>query len=82
MYVIYTGKMKLPDKRLSNFLSIIGLLDKRVELDRKIKPGDSKYFAALTAMASKIAYENKTFIQNVVEKIWKVVYNELSCPKV
>ncbi|CAI9758810.1 unnamed protein product [Fraxinus pennsylvanica] len=66
------GKMELPNQQSFNFLSTIGFLDNRVELDKKIKPGDSKYFAALTAMASKIAYENEEFIQVVVKKIWKM----------
>lgn len=58
--------------RSVSFVSIIGHLDSRVDLDCSIKPGTNKYFAALSAMASKLAYENDQYIKLIVEKIWKV----------
>ncbi|KAJ7944428.1 Lipase [Quillaja saponaria] len=66
------GKLLMTDKTSETFVSIFGHLDKRVELDRDIKPGDTRYHAALSAMASKIAYENKAFIETTVRDHWKM----------
>ncbi|XP_019182473.1 PREDICTED: uncharacterized protein LOC109177545 isoform X3 [Ipomoea nil] len=65
------GTLEMPDEKSSSYMSFIGHLDKRVDLG-KFKPGDKKYFGALCAMASKISYENKAFIQSVVEHRWKM----------
>lgn len=68
-----TGKVeKAPEETSPKFLSFIGNLDKRVELDSNIKYGDPKYYAALSMMASKASYENKAYIQTVVTDHWKV----------
>ncbi|XP_047316511.1 triacylglycerol lipase OBL1-like [Impatiens glandulifera] len=64
------GKLKKPKKEEQ--VSVIGHLDSRFELDRNIKLDEPKYFPALCAMASKIAYESPDFIQNVVENSWKM----------
>lgn len=53
-------------------MSFIGYLDKRVDLG-KFKPGDKKYFGALCAVASKVSYENRAFIQSVVQHRWEVI---------
>ncbi|KAL7101374.1 hypothetical protein ACP275_08G050400 [Erythranthe tilingii] len=66
------GNVVVPDRTTASFVSIVGHVDNRVELDKNIKPGTNKYFANLSAMASKLAYENKEFIRHVVEKIWKM----------
>ncbi|KAG8384378.1 hypothetical protein BUALT_Bualt04G0111900 [Buddleja alternifolia] len=66
------GKVAMPGKNSSSYLSIIGLMDNRLELDKNINPGSNKYFATLSAMASKLAYENDEFIQVTVEKGWKM----------
>ncbi|EYU44404.1 hypothetical protein MIMGU_mgv1a024416mg [Erythranthe guttata] len=68
---LFKGNVVVPDRTTASFVSIVGHLDNRVELDKNIKPGTTKYFANLSAMASKLAYENKEFIRHVVEKIWK-----------
>ncbi|PIN10582.1 putative lipase [Handroanthus impetiginosus] len=75
--LIFRGKVELPDQKSVRFLSTIGHLDNRVDLDKNIKPGSNKYFASLSAMASKIAYENEDFIQHTVEKAWKMDYLEV-----
>ncbi|KAK4488387.1 hypothetical protein RD792_004149 [Penstemon davidsonii] len=69
---IVRGKVVMPDKNSSSYVSFIGHLDKRVELDKNIIPGREKYFASLSAMASKLAYENKEFIKVTVEEKWKM----------
>ncbi|CAK7337683.1 unnamed protein product [Dovyalis caffra] len=61
-----------PIKESETFLSIIGHMDKRVDLDKNIKLDDSRYYSALSVMAAKIAYENKAFVENAVINHWKV----------
>nr|CAB3486027.1 unnamed protein product [Digitaria exilis] len=61
------GRMEYPDKSSPTYRSMTGLIDRRVDLDRSIKPTDSRFDAALCVMASKLAYENEPFIRNVME---------------
>ncbi|KAF3438962.1 hypothetical protein FNV43_RR17237 [Rhamnella rubrinervis] len=61
-----------PDRESATFRTIVGYMDKRVKLDKKFKPGDDKYCKALSAMAAKIAYENKAFIKTTVTKHWEM----------
>lgn len=58
------------DKESESYVSAIGCLDKRVDLD--INPDNSKYFPLLSALASKVVYENKNFVKAAVEGQWKV----------
>lgn len=64
--------MIIPDKTSSTFLSFIGNLDKRVELDSTIKHADGNYNALLSMMASKVSYENKAYIETTVKDHWEV----------
>lgn len=50
----------------------MGNLDRRIDLDEKIKANDNKYKGSLSVMASKLSYENGNFIENVVRNHWKV----------
>ncbi|OVA15828.1 Lipase [Macleaya cordata] len=53
------GKLVLPDKTSAAYRSSIGNIDTRLELDETIKPGDSRYCGALSAMAAKLSYETE-----------------------
>ncbi|KAJ6412997.1 hypothetical protein OIU84_005920 [Salix udensis] len=66
------GRVERPVKESETFLSFVGHLDKRVDLDRNIKLGDSRYYSALSVMAAKVAYENKAFVENAVRNHWKM----------
>ncbi|XP_062226985.1 triacylglycerol lipase OBL1-like [Phragmites australis] len=71
---ILHGRMEYPDKSSPTYRSMTGLIDRRVDLDRSIKPTDNRYDAALCVMASKLAYENEAFIQNVVTRHWQMEF--------
>ncbi|KAK6128686.1 hypothetical protein DH2020_037574 [Rehmannia glutinosa] len=66
-------KVIFPDKTSARFLSFIGNIDKRFELDPSINPGDKRYYAALSVMAAKASYENKNYIESVVKDHWKEI---------
>ncbi|CAB4287415.1 unnamed protein product [Prunus armeniaca] len=68
------GEVIIPEKDSRMFLSFIGHLDKRVELDKSIKHGDGRYNAALSMMASKISYENRFYIRTTVQENWKMEF--------
>lgn len=68
-------KVVVPDKESAKFLSFLGNVDKRVELDESITGEDRRYNSALSMMASKVSYENKAFIQETVQHIWKVLHD-------
>lgn len=71
---VLRGKVVKPDKTSATFLSFIGNLDKRMELDKNINHGDSRYYGALSMMASKASYENKAYIKTIVNDHWKMEF--------
>ncbi|PIN25223.1 putative lipase [Handroanthus impetiginosus] len=68
----FTGKVKHPERTSASFLSFIGNIDKRIELDSQISPDDKRYHSALSIMAAKASYENEDHIKYVVEDRWKM----------
>ncbi|KGN62006.1 uncharacterized protein LOC101210786 isoform X1 [Cucumis sativus] len=66
------GKMEIPKAESEKFMSFIGQIDRRVELDSSIKSGDYRYFSSLTVMASKLSYENHAFVKVTVQDHWKM----------
>ncbi|KAL6658073.1 hypothetical protein ACP70R_004320 [Stipagrostis hirtigluma subsp. patula] len=68
------GRMEYPDKSSPTYRSFTGFIDRRVDLDRSIKPTDSRHDGALCVMASKLAYENEAFVRNVVTSNWQMEF--------
>ncbi|XP_052204155.1 triacylglycerol lipase OBL1-like [Diospyros lotus] len=68
----FQGKKVKRDE--DSFLSVVGHADPRKQLDKDIKPGDIRYHAALSMMASKASYENKAYIQTTVKDQWKMEF--------
>ncbi|CAN4079668.1 unnamed protein product [Withania somnifera] len=68
------GRTIVPDKESAAFLSFIGNLDKRFELDIKSleEVRGRRYDAAISMMAAKAAYENKACIETTVNDLWKM----------
>lgn len=71
IFNFFQGK-ELMDKNSKDYLSVVGHLDKRVELESSIKREDPRYNAALSIMASKASYENQAFLRATVQDQWKM----------
>ncbi|KAL9229767.1 hypothetical protein vseg_005200 [Gypsophila vaccaria] len=62
------------DENSEGFISFLGHLDGRIELDKEISKEDSRYYPALSMMAAKLVYENASFIKNTVTNHWNMEY--------
>ncbi|CAA3007252.1 Fungal lipase-like domain containing [Olea europaea subsp. europaea] len=71
-----TGKVIYPEKDSATFVSLIGNIDNRVKLDNNISREDRRYNAVLSAMASKVSYENKAYVESTVKNQWKMEFLE------
>ncbi|XP_056843321.1 triacylglycerol lipase OBL1 isoform X2 [Raphanus sativus] len=69
---LVTGKLLKPEESSAIYTSFLGCSDRRVALDEKINVATIEYKSMLSIMASKIAYENKSFITSVVKNTWKM----------
>lgn len=69
-----TGKVEMPDKTSAKYLSFVGNLDKRVELDDSINRGDKRYNASISIMASKASYENEAYLKTTIQDHWKMEF--------
>lgn len=70
----FKGDVIWPDGSSAAFVSLIGNFDRRIDLDRKIQPGNRKYKAMLSVMAAKFSYENQFSIQTAVEEHWQMEF--------
>ncbi|KAJ6827423.1 uncharacterized protein M6B38_368230 [Iris pallida] len=70
----FTGQLKMPDPNSMDFKSPFAFIDTRVKLEKNIKPGDSAYYAHLSVMASKLAYENEARIKSIVRGYWDMEF--------
>ncbi|XP_051150856.1 triacylglycerol lipase OBL1-like [Andrographis paniculata] len=68
---LFTGRLVRPDKESERFASLVGNLDKRLNLDTKMVVRE-EYFAALAMMGAKLSYENQSFVQKVVSNRWQM----------
>ncbi|CAH8373423.1 unnamed protein product [Eruca vesicaria subsp. sativa] len=75
---LLTGKLVKPEESSATYVSFVGCTDRRVELDKKISVGTIDYKSMLSIMASKVSYENKSFITSVVKNTWEVKFIFLS----
>ncbi|CAA0840673.1 alpha/beta-Hydrolases superfamily protein [Striga hermonthica] len=71
---LLTGRVVIPDKTSATFKSTAANVDTRLELDTNIAIESNKYNAALAMMASKLSYENKSFIRNVITNHWRMEF--------
>ncbi|KAK9670392.1 hypothetical protein RND81_13G198800 [Saponaria officinalis] len=67
------GEMMI-DENSDGYISFLGHLDSRIELDEEISKEDGRYYPALSMMAAKLAYENASFIKNTVTHHWNMEY--------
>ncbi|KAJ9186751.1 hypothetical protein P3X46_002289 [Hevea brasiliensis] len=71
---ILRGRMVWPDRSSATFTSVMGNLDKRLELDKTIRHGNRSYNASLALMAAKLSYENEAFIRIIVKDRWHMEF--------
>ncbi|KAK8495968.1 hypothetical protein V6N13_103488 [Hibiscus sabdariffa] len=74
LFKLMTGKLVWYDKSSAEFKSMMSFMDSRFELDKKIKPGDSKYKASVFVMSAKLSYENEARVKTVVIEHWKMKF--------
>ncbi|KAL2242086.1 UNVERIFIED_CONTAM: putative feruloyl esterase A [Sesamum indicum] len=75
LFNLLTGRLVRPDKSSAGFISVVGYTDKRWNLDRSIR-NHEKYNASLAIMASKLSYENESFVRNIVTHHWQMEFVE------
>ncbi|XP_065880352.1 triacylglycerol lipase OBL1-like isoform X2 [Euphorbia lathyris] len=66
------GEVIMPERSSGSFRSTAANCDWRIEMDKNIKGGDTKYNSGLAFMASKLSYENEECIKSVVTDHWKM----------
>ncbi|XVF59408.1 hypothetical protein PTKIN_Ptkin07bG0273600 [Pterospermum kingtungense] len=63
---IIKGKIVILDKKAATYLSMVGFLDTRMDLDSSIIFGDDKYYPAISMMACKAVYNNEAYTKSIV----------------
>ncbi|XWS41905.1 hypothetical protein CRYUN_Cryun17cG0122300 [Craigia yunnanensis] len=69
---IMKGKVVIPDRKAATYLSFVGFVDTRMELDSKINHGDGMYNPALSIMACKAVYNNAAYTKAIVDGHWEM----------
>ncbi|KAK4383442.1 hypothetical protein Sango_2775900 [Sesamum angolense] len=75
LFNLLTGRLVRPDKSSAGFTSAIGYTDKRWNLTRSIRNHGNNN-ASLAIMASKLSYENESFVRNIVTHHWQMEFVE------
>lgn len=70
--VWFPGKLQWPDRSSATFRSVVGNIDRRIELDASIKREDVRYIPSLAIMAAKLSYESENHVKTVVQRHWMV----------
>ncbi|KAK4754113.1 hypothetical protein SAY87_002217 [Trapa incisa] len=65
------GNVVFPETTSADFVSFIGNLDLRVDLDQSI---EEDYYAQLSMMSAKAAYENEAYVKSIVTDRWKMEF--------
>ncbi|KAF2324369.1 hypothetical protein GH714_013159 [Hevea brasiliensis] len=68
------GNVARPDRLSARFRSVVGNLDRRVEIETSIRADHRKYKSALALMAAKLSYENEAFINSIVTDHWNMKF--------
>lgn len=74
MYIICTGRVVKPDRESAKYMSFLGHIDPRVDLNKKIKPNEEGYISGLAIMAAKLSYENEAFTRSIVHDRWQMQF--------
>ncbi|KAJ0096461.1 hypothetical protein Patl1_28692 [Pistacia atlantica] len=69
---VFQNKVIVPERTSEMFLSFVGHIDRRMQLDKNIQHGDIRYYVMLCAMASKLSFENKAVVETTVQNCWKM----------
>ncbi|CAL5332416.1 unnamed protein product [Camellia sinensis] len=65
------NEAELPEG-LAKKITIVGRVDMRMRLDKRISSDNKKYTASLSMMAAKLSYELKDVVKFVLTKYWKM----------
>ncbi|PWA54491.1 alpha/beta-Hydrolases superfamily protein [Artemisia annua] len=68
------GKVVQLEESSEKFMSFLGELDTRLQLDESIKKGDGRYNRSLAMMAAKLSYENEAFVKVAIKDHLKMEY--------
>ncbi|KAI3802391.1 hypothetical protein L1987_30523 [Smallanthus sonchifolius] len=68
------GMVVRPEETPEKFMSIVGELDQRLNLDASIRKGEGRYNPSLSIMAAKLCYENEDFVKAAIQDQLKMEF--------
>ncbi|KAK4760882.1 hypothetical protein SAY87_005775 [Trapa incisa] len=75
LFNLVRGKVVVPETTSADFVSMIGNVDLRLDLDETIPPEDQGYYyTQLSMMSAKAAYENEAYLKSAVTDHWKMEF--------